>query len=267
MDGREFNSWTAFGIAEILEPPQAERCRAPSASLRARYIALVDLHTLPFVVVDVETTGGQPWGSDRVTEVAAVYVDGDRVEVAFESLINPGRPIPWHITRLTGISDAMVREAPRFEDIAGEFAAHLVGRVFVAHNASFDFGFLDAEFSRVAPTPLGTLVTGQLCTVRLARKLLSHLPRRNLDAVSAHYGVSISDRHRASGTRWRRRRCCAGSCATRRIAACTPGTTSIHCCRAAPRGGSVRLGRVRLTVLREHSLFARGRRRGLPCGT
>jgi DNA polymerase-3 subunit epsilon len=159
----------------------------------------VDLHTLPFVVVDVETTGGQPWGSDRVTEVAAVYVDGDRVEVAFESLINPGRPIPWHITRLTGISDAMVREAPRFEDIAGEFAAHLVGRVFVAHNASFDFGFLDAEFSRVAPTPLGSLVSGQLCTVRLARRLLNHLPRRNLDAVSAHYGVTISDRHRASG--------------------------------------------------------------------
>lgn len=159
----------------------------------------MDLHTLPYVVVDVETTGGQPWGVDRVTEVAAVYVDGDRVEVAFESLINPGRPIPWHITRLTGISDAMVREAPRFEDIAGEFAAHLVGRVFVAHNARFDFGFLDAEFSRVAPTPLGSLVTGQLCTVRLARRLLSHLPRRNLDAVSAHYGVSISDRHRASG--------------------------------------------------------------------
>ena len=127
------------------------------------------------------------------------FVDGDRVEVAFESLINPGRPIPWHITRLTGISDAMVREAPRFEDIAGEFAAHLVGRVFVAHNARFDFGFLDAEFGRVAPTPLGTLVTGQLCTVRLARRLLSHLPRRNLDAVSDYYGVSITDRHRASG--------------------------------------------------------------------
>lgn len=159
----------------------------------------MDLHTLPFVVVDVETTGGQPWGSDRVTEVAAVTVDGDRVDVAFSSLINPGRPIPWHITRLTGISDAMVREAPRFEDIAGEFAAHLVGRVFVAHNASFDFGFLDAEFSRLAPTPLGSLVMGQLCTVRLARRLLAHLPRRNLDAVSAHYGVNISDRHRASG--------------------------------------------------------------------
>ncbi len=159
----------------------------------------MDLHTLPYVVVDVETTGGQPFGSDRVTEVAAVHVDGADVSLAFHSLINPARPIPWHITRLTGISDAMVREAPRFEDIAGELAAHLVGRVFVAHNARFDFGFLDAEFSRVAPTPLGSLVMGQLCTVRLARRLLSHLPRRNLDAVSAHYGVTISDRHRASG--------------------------------------------------------------------
>ncbi len=159
----------------------------------------MELHALPFVVVDVETTGGQAGGSDRVTEVAAVHVDGDRIELAFHSLINPGRSIPWHITRLTGIDDAMVRAAPRFEEIAGELAAHLVGRVFVAHNARFDFSFLDFEFGRVAPIPLGTLVTAQLCTVRLSRRLLAHLPRRNLDAVSAHYGVSITDRHRASG--------------------------------------------------------------------
>ncbi len=159
----------------------------------------MELHTLPYVVVDVETTGGQPWGADRVTEVAAVLVDGPATSVAFHSLINPGRPIPWHITRLTGIDDAMVRAAPRFEDVAGELAAHLVGRVFVAHNASFDFGFLDAEFSRVAPTSLDSLIAGRLCTVRLSRRLLNHLPRRNLDAVCDHYGVSITDRHRASG--------------------------------------------------------------------
>jgi DNA polymerase-3 subunit epsilon len=158
-----------------------------------------ELHTLPFVVVDVETTGGSPWHEDRVTEVAAVHVDDGVTSLAFHSLVNPGRPIPWQITRLTGIDDGMVRDAPTFRDIAGEFAAHLVGRVFVAHNARFDFGFLNAEFARVAPTPLASLVTEQLCTVRLARRLLSHLPRRNLDAVADHYGVTISDRHRASG--------------------------------------------------------------------
>jgi DNA polymerase-3 subunit epsilon len=163
------------------------------------YLSPVELHTLPYVVVDVETTGGQPGGGDRVTEVAAVHVEGDRTTLAFHSLIDPERPIPWHITRLTGIDDAMVRGKPTFRDIAGEFAAALVGRVFVAHNAPFDFGFLRAEFARVAPTPLDSLVTGTLCTVRLSRRVLSHLPRRNLDAVSAHYGVAITDRHRASG--------------------------------------------------------------------
>jgi DNA polymerase-3 subunit epsilon len=159
----------------------------------------MDLHTLPYVVVDVETTGGQPTGADRVTEVAAVHVDGAEVRLAYHSLVNPGRPIPWHITRLTGIDDAMVREAPAFSDIAGEFAAHLVGRFFVAHNAPFDLGFLSAEFARIAPVPLRSLLAGQVCTVRLSRRLLAHLPRRNLDAVSHHYGVVIEGRHRADG--------------------------------------------------------------------
>lgn len=159
----------------------------------------MELHTLPFVVVDVETTGGSPWSGDRVTEVAAVHVDGGSISLAFSSLVHPERPIPWQITRLTGIDDTMVRGAPAFRDLAGELAAHLVGRVFVAHNARFDLGFLDAEFRRVAPTPLVDLLAGQLCTVRLARRLLPHLPRRNLDAVSMHYGVSIDDRHRAAG--------------------------------------------------------------------
>jgi DNA polymerase-3 subunit epsilon len=159
----------------------------------------MELHSLPYVVVDVETTGGSPGSRDRVTEVAAVHVDGPTVTLAFSSLVNPERPIPWHITRLTGISDEMVRSAPTFRDVAGELAAHLVGRVFVAHNARFDFGFLEAEFGRVAPTPLESLVMAQLCTVRLARRLLSHLPRRNLDAVSHHYGVANTGRHRAYG--------------------------------------------------------------------
>jgi DNA polymerase-3 subunit epsilon len=160
---------------------------------------------VPFVVVDVETTGTSPLHGDRVTEVAAVVVErhperpGLSIREGFHSLVNPERPIPWHITRLTGISDDMVRRAPTFGEIAGDLAAQLVGRVFVAHNAPFDWGFLSAEFARVSPTPLDALALSQLCTVRLSRRLLAHLPRRNLDAVSAHYGVTIDGRHRAAG--------------------------------------------------------------------
>ena len=152
-----------------------------------------------FLVVDVETTGISAWAGDRVTEVAAVHVKDGAVREAFHSLVNPGRAIPPFITDLTGIDDAMVKDAPRFGEIAGELAHHLVGRVFVAHNARFDWNFLSAEYARVASAPLESIVTEQLCTVRLSRRFLSHLPRRNLDAVANHYGVVIDDRHRAMG--------------------------------------------------------------------
>jgi len=154
---------------------------------------------IPFLVVDVETTGTSALGADRLTEVAAVLVHNGRVSDAFSSLVNPGRPISGFITDLTGIDDAMVRNAPRFEEIAGELASHLAGRVFVAHNAQFDWGFLSAEFARVTSSPLDELPAAKLCTVRLARRLLSFLPRRNLDAVAHHYGVPIDGRHRALG--------------------------------------------------------------------
>jgi len=152
-----------------------------------------------FLVVDVETTGISAWAGDRVTEVAAVVVKGGAVSEVFSSLVNPGRPIPSFITGLTGINDAMVRDAPRFGEIAGELAWHMADRVFVAHNARFDWNFLSAEFNRVVSAPLQSITDQQLCTVRLARRFLSHLPRRNLDAVAHHYGVEINGRHRAMG--------------------------------------------------------------------
>lgn len=152
-----------------------------------------------FLVVDVETTGISAWAGDRITEVAAVFVQGGEVREAFHSLINPGRPIPPFITQLTGIDNRMVRDAPRFGEIAGTLAQEMVGRVFVAHNARFDWKFLSAEYDRVASAPLESLTNDHLCTVRLARRFLSHLPRRNLDAVANHYGVEIEGRHRAMG--------------------------------------------------------------------
>lgn len=156
--------------------------------------SLVALRDERWVVVDVETTGGSPANGHRVTEVAAVCVEGGEVVGSFASLVNPGRPIPSNITALTGISDRMVRNAPAFHEIAPRLGEMLGGRVFVAHNASFDWRFVGSELERASgQVPAGR----QLCTVKLARKLLPHLPSRSLGALIEHYGLQSEARHRA----------------------------------------------------------------------
>ncbi|HJU88332.1 MAG TPA: 3'-5' exonuclease [Gemmatimonadaceae bacterium] len=154
------------------------------------------LSRLSYVVVDVETTGGRPWTGDRITEVAAIVVrDGQTVD-RFETLVNPERPIPPMITRLTNISWEMVRHAPTFRDICDQVIAVLEGHVFVAHNAMFDWRFLSAEVTRAS----GRRLQGRrLCTVRLARRVLPQLRSRRLDSLAFHYGVEIRNRHRAGG--------------------------------------------------------------------
>lgn len=149
-----------------------------------------------FAVVDVETTGSSPRFGHRVTEVAVAVLGAAGAEIAFHTLLDPEMPIPPFIMGLTGISDSMVRGAPRFAQVAGTLAGVLTGAVFVAHNARFDWAFLNAEFARAGlPGPTAP----RLCTMRLARRLLPELPRRNLDAVTAHLGVAVVDRHRAAG--------------------------------------------------------------------
>ena len=154
------------------------------------------LASLPFAVVDVETTGTVPESGDRITEIAVVRVEGGIVGAPYARLVNPQRPIPGYITMLTGISHAMVRDEPPFRDRAPEIRALLDGAVFTAHNAAFDWRFVQAELVRSAVTPLGG---PRLCTVRLARRLLPQLPRRSLDAVTTHFGIRIEARHRAAG--------------------------------------------------------------------
>jgi len=149
-----------------------------------------------FAVVDCETTGMRATGDDRVTEVAVVLVQGDRREVVFASLVNPGRPIPPMVAAITGISDALVRGAPSFAEIADPLRAALAGRVFVAHNARFDWGFLGAEFRRHT----GFALEGpRLCTVRLARRLLRGVGSCGLDNLSQYLGIANEARHRATG--------------------------------------------------------------------
>lgn len=174
--------------AVVTGPPDGPTAAAP--------VAPEALLGLRFAVVDVETTGGQPQLHDRITEIAIVPVDAGRVGAPWSQLVHPGRAIPPMITALTGISDAMVAPAPRFSEIADEVVGRLDGRVFTAHNASFDRRFVDAELARARGVQLQGAA---LCTVRLARRLVPALPRRSLDRVTAHFGIRIADRHRAGG--------------------------------------------------------------------
>ena len=155
------------------------------------------LDSLHYVVVDVETTGAGFTLGHRITEVCIVHMRGDgRVLDEFGTLVNPERPIPRMITELTHISGAMVRKAPRFRDIAGEVRERLQGKIFVAHNAGFDWRFLSMELQMALGEPLRGRM---LCTVRMARKLVPEMPRRSLDALSWYFGVHNEARHRAFG--------------------------------------------------------------------
>lgn len=147
-----------------------------------------------WVVVDLETTGGSPKRGHRVTEVAAVAVSRGEIRRTWCTLVNPGRRIPGMITSLTGITEQMVAEAPRFHEVADRVSQEIRGRVFVAHNVAFDWRFMGWEMQQATGmAPVGRT----LCTVRLARKLLPELPSRNLDSLAHYFGVEIEHRHRA----------------------------------------------------------------------
>ena len=152
-----------------------------------------------FAVVDVETTGVRVSSSDRITEIAVVVVHGGRREVAFESLVNPGRPIPPAICAITNITDEMVRHAPAFPEVADRVLAALAGRIFVAHHARFDWAFVSAELRRAR----GLALDGpRLCTVRLARRLVRGVRSCGLDSLTTFFGLENAARHRAMGDAW-----------------------------------------------------------------
>ena len=144
--------------------------------------------------VDLETTGGNA-ARDRIIEAGIVLLEGGEVVEEYSTLVNPGVRIPYAIQEFTGITEAMVGDAPPFEAVAGEIAARLEGRLFVAHNARFDYGFLRGEFRRLDRR----LRAPVLCTVRLSRALTPGERGHNLDAVMARHGIACAARHRALG--------------------------------------------------------------------
>jgi DNA polymerase-3 subunit epsilon len=161
---------------------------------------LVEEHVLdaalthaPFVVVDLETTGHRP-DDGGVTEIGAIRLEGLREVGRFQTLVHPGRPIPSFVTKLTGISDAMVAGAPKLQDVIGGFASFAEGAVLVAHNAAFDARLLDHACRRWLGRPLGLPA---LCTVKLAQRLMPEQRRTSLEALSEHFGFAPGTRHRA----------------------------------------------------------------------
>src|SRR5688572_8314967 len=143
-------------------------------------------------IVDLETTGGQP-AVDRVTEIGVIEVDGFEVTSEWSTLVNPGTAIPPPIQALTGITSEMVAAAPTFRELAGELYDRLAGRVFVAHNARFDYGFLRREFERAGFKYLAKT----LCTVRLSRRLYPGEAGHDLDSLIERHGLECEARHRA----------------------------------------------------------------------
>lgn len=143
------------------------------------------------VFLDLETTGTNAV-ADRITEIGLVEVDGDQVS-RWSTLVNPGMPIPPFIQRLTGISDQMVRNAPPIGAVLDLVRNRLAGALFIAHNARFDFGFLNNACLRLG-SPLENEV---LCTVRLSRRLFPAERRHNLDSLIGRHQLVSGERHRA----------------------------------------------------------------------
>ncbi|MCV7281486.1 DEDD exonuclease domain-containing protein [Mycolicibacterium flavescens] len=161
-------------------------------------VAEASLHDTTFVVVDLETTGGRARGDqpDAITEIGAVKVRGGVVLGELATLVDPGRSIPPQIVQLTGITTAMVCDAPRIESVLPAFLEFSRGAVLVAHNAGFDIGFLRAAAEHCQlPWPRPPV----LCTVKLARRVLTRdeAPSVRLSALARLFGSATTPTHRA----------------------------------------------------------------------
>lgn len=149
---------------------------------------------MEFAVVDIETTGSTPQ-SAGITEIAIVIHNGVEVTGKYVTLINPRHKIPPFIVNMTGISDEMVAAAPLFEEVAPQIYNLLNGRVFVAHNVSFDYSFVHyllgrSGFQWSAP---------KLCTIKLSRRVFPGLVKYGLGSLTRDLGIKIEGRHRAWG--------------------------------------------------------------------
>lgn len=147
-----------------------------------------------YAIVDIETTGGFA-GKSKITEIAVVIHDGEKIVDQYETLLNPEQLIPGYITGLTGISQDMVDGAPLFSEVAEELHQLLSDKIFVAHNVNFDYSFIKRAFEQT-----GFLFTNKkLCTVRLSRQIIPDQRSYSLGNLCESLGIAIENRHRAMG--------------------------------------------------------------------
>lgn len=145
-----------------------------------------------YIFIDTETTGCRPT-IDRVIDIGFYHVIDNEIVHQWQQLINPEIAIPVNIQRLTGITDEMVADAPLFADIAKDLSTMIKGKVFVAHNARFDYAFIRNEMKRAGLS----FQAKTLCTVKLSRKLFPGEQRHNLDAIATRFKLDVTTRHRA----------------------------------------------------------------------
>ena len=148
-----------------------------------------------FVVFDLETTGAKS-PPCRVMEIGAYRVSNGRITEEFQTLVNPETSIPTFISQLTGITNRMVRNAPKFGEVAEDFLDFIGDSVLVAHNAQFDMRFLNHEIDRIYAEY--RVANPHLCTVRLSRRLLPNVENHRLKTLADYFSVSLVNHHRAA---------------------------------------------------------------------
>ena len=149
---------------------------------------------MEYAIVDIETTGSYASGNN-ITEIAIIIHDGKHILEKYQTLINPGSPIPLHIQALTGINNDMVENAPTFDQVASKIYKLLDKRIFVAHNVNFDYSFLYEGLNKLGYN----WRAAKLCTVRLSRKIFPNQASYSLGKLCQNLGIIIHDRHRAMG--------------------------------------------------------------------
>ncbi|MFN0202385.1 MAG: exonuclease domain-containing protein [Bacteroidia bacterium] len=147
-----------------------------------------------YAIIDIETSGGNP-KIDRITEVCIHRYDGEKLIDSFSTLINPEVSIPYNITRITSITNDMVRKAPKFYEVAKRIVEITEGAIFVAHNVRFDYGFIQKEFRNLGYS----YSRPQLCTVRLSQKVFPLSPSHSLENLCKYLGITNEKAHRAYG--------------------------------------------------------------------